>query len=172
MTRTRAHAASGLVLALLLGAATSAAADSSAAPAPAAAAATSQAPQRPGTSAEYQDGLNSYRVYTPKGYRPGQRLPLYVMLHGCNSTSANQDGNGINAVADRENFVVLYPNHDQMENTDPGTHPLRCWRWFSPADMHRGAGDPALVARQTQLVAEQWGTDPTRAYIVGMSSGR
>jgi poly(hydroxyalkanoate) depolymerase family esterase len=93
------------------------------------------------------------------------------MLHGCNSTPTNQDGNGINAVADRENFVVLYPSHDQPENTDPGTHPLRCWRWFSPADMHRGTGDPATVARQTELVAAAWGTDRTRSYLVGMSSG-
>jgi poly(3-hydroxybutyrate) depolymerase len=167
MSRPQARRAICLVLAVLLSGATSAAA----AVGPATAPATAAGDPRPGTSEEFRDGLNSYRVYTPNGYRSGQKLPLYVMLHGCNSTSANQDGNGINAVADREHFVVLYPSHDQYENTDPGTHPLRCWRWFSPADMHRGAGDPATVARQTELVAAKWGTDRTRSYLVGMSSG-
>jgi poly(3-hydroxybutyrate) depolymerase len=89
----------------------------------------------PGTSNEYADGDATYRVYTPRGYRPGTRLPLLVMVHGCNTSAAQQEGaNRLNPLADREGFVVLYADHDTATNTEVGTHPGRCWRWYSPAD--------------------------------------
>lgn len=124
----------------------------------------------PGTSNEYADGDNTYRVYTPRGFHPG--MPLLVMVHGCNTTAAQQEGaNRLNQLADRKGFVVLYPDHDTATNTEAGTHTLRCWRWYSPADQHRDVGDPATIAGQTRTVLARWKTDPQRTYAVGMSSG-
>lgn len=102
----------------------------------------------------------------------GQHLPLYVMVHGCNSNDAEQErANLLDPLADREHFVVLYVDHDTPRNTSVGTHPVRCWRFYTEADKHRGQGDPAIIARQTTLVAHRWNIDPTRIYLAGMSSG-
>lgn len=126
----------------------------------------------PGTSNEYVDGDATYRVYTPRGYAPTARLPLLVMVHGCNTSAAQQEGaNRLNQLADRKAFVVLYADHDTATNTEVGTHPVRCWRWYSPADWRRDGPDPATIARQTRAVMERWRTDPERTYAVGMSSG-
>jgi poly(hydroxyalkanoate) depolymerase family esterase len=122
----------------------------------------------PGTSNEYADGDATYRVYTPRGFRPG--MPLLVMVHGCNTSAAQQEGaNRLNQLADRKGFVVLYPDHDTATNTEAGTHPVRCWRWYS--DLARDAGDPATIAGQTRAVIARWKSDAQRVYVVGMSSG-
>ncbi|MDP9183113.1 MAG: PHB depolymerase family esterase, partial [Actinomycetota bacterium] len=127
---------------------------------------------RPGTSNEYPDGDATYRVYTPRGFRPGARLPLLVMVHGCNTSAAQQEGaNRLNDLADRKGFVVLYVDHDTGTNTEVGTHAVRCWRWYSPADWDRAGPDPSTIAGQTRAVMARWHVDPQRVYAVGMSSG-
>jgi poly(hydroxyalkanoate) depolymerase family esterase len=124
----------------------------------------------PGTSNEYADGLATYRVYTPRGFHPG--MPLLVMVHGCNTSAAQQEGaNRLNSLADRKGFVVLYADHDAQTNTTAGTHPLRCWRWYSAADWQRSGPDPSTIAGQTRAVMTRWKSDPQRVYAVGMSSG-
>lgn len=124
----------------------------------------------PGTSNEYPDGDATYRVYTPRGFHAG--MPLVVMVHGCNTSAAQQEGaNRFNQLADRKGFVVLYPDHDTGTNTEVGTHGGRCWRWYSPADMHRDLGDPATIAEQTRAVMSRWKIDRQRVYAAGMSSG-
>jgi len=94
------------------------------------------------------------------------------MVHGCNTNPGQQESaNLFDPLADRKRFVVLYPNHDQEQTDEVGTHPVRCWRWYSAADQHRGAGDPATIARQTRQVIRGWHIDRRRVYVVGMSSG-
>ncbi|UUZ58585.1 PHB depolymerase family esterase [Nocardioides sp. B-3] len=111
-------------------------------------------------------------MYTPRGYQPGHRHPLVVMIHGCNTNAAEQQAaSAFERVADRHGFVVLFADHDQRETLAVGTHPVRCWRFWSPADTHRGLGDPADVVAQTRLVQREWSIDHTRTYVVGMSSG-
>ena len=127
---------------------------------------------RAGTSNEYPDGDATYRVYTPRGFRSGVQLPLLVMVHGCNTSAAQQEGaNRLNDLADRRGFVVLYADHDTGTNTEVGTHPVRCWRWYSPPDWDRGGPDPTTIAGQTRAVMKRWHVDPQRVYAVGMSSG-
>ena len=70
-------------------------------------------------------GTRRYRLYRPPGLRAGEHVPLLVMLHGC-----GQDANGfasstrMNRVAERERFVVLYPEQDRRANAQG------CWNWF------------------------------------------
>ena len=58
-------------------------------------------------------GARRFTVFRPAGIQRGERLPLLVMLHGC-----QQDAAGfalctrMNAVATRERFIVLYPDPD------------------------------------------------------------
>ena len=80
-------------------------------------------------------------VYTPAGLSTRKPVPLFVMVHGCNTTGEQQMGaTQLNVLADREKFAVLYPDHEG----DPDKHPLRCWRFWT--DKQRSSGDPKAIA--------------------------
>ena len=121
----------------------------------------------------YGSGLtaHSYIVYTPSGWRAGHPMPLLVMLHGCQTTAAQQmAANLYNPLADQRGFVVVYPDTDAIENAQPG--PLaRCWQFPLPTDDLRGAGDGAAIAAITAQVTTGWGVDRQRVYVMGMSAG-
>jgi polyhydroxybutyrate depolymerase len=53
----------------------------------------------------------TYLAHVPAGYRPGNALPLVVVIHGAFDTAQGMERvSGFSRLADRENFVVLYPN--------------------------------------------------------------
>jgi poly(hydroxyalkanoate) depolymerase family esterase len=121
----------------------------------------------------YGSGLSAhpYIVYTPRGWTPAKRMPLLVMLHGCETTAYEQmEANLYNPLADREHFVVVYPDTDELENEQPG--PLsRCWQFPNPLDWARGQGDGAAVAGITRAVMRRRNINPQRVYVMGMSAG-
>ncbi len=110
-------------------------------------------------------GRLAYRLYTPRG--AGRRmLPLVVMLHGCTQHAADfARGTDMNAVADEEGFLVLYP--EQSRNANFG----RCWNWHRPGDQERGRGEPAVIAALTRRIIKTSNGDPSRVYVAGLSAG-
>jgi poly(hydroxyalkanoate) depolymerase family esterase len=130
---------------------------------------------KPGTVESFTygtgDSAHPYLVYTPTGYKPGQRLPLLVMLHGCQTTAYQQmEANLYNPLADRQHFIVVYPDVDPVEAAQPG--PLvRCWLFYTPQEWQRDQGDGAAVAAITRSVMSGWHIDPQRVYLMGMSAG-
>jgi len=53
-----------------------------------------------------------YQLYLPLDHTAAEQLPLLVMIHGCKQdASAFTAGTRMNALADRERFLVLYPEH-------------------------------------------------------------
>ncbi|MBS0012966.1 MAG: hypothetical protein KFF46_03255, partial [Desulfobacterales bacterium] len=53
----------------------------------------------------------SYRVHMPAGSAGDGKLPLLVMLHGAFETAKTMERlTGFSDLADRENFIVVYPN--------------------------------------------------------------
>jgi poly(hydroxyalkanoate) depolymerase family esterase len=142
---------------------------------PLSAASPAAASPLPGTveSLVYGAGLaaHPYLVYTPRGWAPKDRWPLLMMLHGCETTAAQQmEANLYNPLADQKHFVVAYPDTDAVENAQPG--PLaRCWQFPSPFDWQRGEGDGAAVAAITHSVMDVWNINPQRVYVMGMSAG-
>lgn len=72
---------------------------------------------RPGStfwaSLPLPDGVTRHSVWVhlPAGYQPGQSIPLVVMLHGGHSDAVEmEERSEWSAIADRENFIVAYPN--------------------------------------------------------------
>src|SRR5438477_12823791 len=52
-----------------------------------------------------------YTVYVPPGRRGDTAMPLVVVLHGCNTTPAQQSAaSRYDALAQQRRFVVLYPD--------------------------------------------------------------
>ena len=113
-------------------------------------------------------GSRSYAVYTPPGLRRGTPAPLVVVLHGCNQSGMDAAlGTGVNAFADRDGFVVLYPEQSAADNLQ------RCWNWFEPRHQARGFGEPAAIARVTEKVLRGSAVtlDRNRVHVMGLSAG-
>ena len=117
--------------------------------------------------------LHSSLTYLPSGWTKAERLPVYVMVHGCGTTAAQQMGaNLLNPIADRERFIVLYPDNDG-----------NCWRGVSedvllasPHEPQRnrirgGGGDADSIAQMTKDTLARYRGDADRVYMIGMSSG-
>jgi poly(hydroxyalkanoate) depolymerase family esterase len=71
----------------------------------------------------------------------------------------------MNAAAEREGFVVLYPEQPASAN------PQKCWNWFLPAQSTRDQGEAALLAGLIDSVARAEGVSANHVSIVGMSAG-
>lgn len=114
----------------------------------------------------FASGLHTYRyrVFVPTG--AGEGLPVVVMLHGCKQDSDDfAKGTAMNAVAEREKFIVVYPEQLRQGNS------LGCWNWFEPAHQQRGQGEPAMIAALAAHVAAEHRADPARIYVAGLSAG-
>ncbi len=110
-------------------------------------------------------GIRRFRLYRPPGVTLGERLPLMVMLHGC-----GQDANSfaastrMNRIAQRERFLVLYPEQDRLAN------PQGCWNWFD-TDRGRAYGEAALILQAIDQVCLLQPVDKTRVVVAGLSAG-
>jgi poly(hydroxyalkanoate) depolymerase family esterase len=112
-----------------------------------------------------------YLLYTPPSYRPGSPVPLVVMVHGCQTTAAQEEQvTRFDKLADRYGFVVLYPEVDPIGKVAPG--PIaNCWKFLYAPVYLRGFGDTAAIAQMTHEVMRKRVIDRQRVYMVGVSAG-
>ncbi len=113
------------------------------------------------------EGALRYALFCPPRLKAdaGDTLPLLVMLHGCGQDAAGfAQSTGMNAVATREGFMVLYPEQDRLAN------PQRCWNWF---DIRTGRAlkEVALILRAIGQVCLLHAADRERVAIAGLSAG-
>ena len=110
-------------------------------------------------------GTHAFRLFVPGGC-DGEALPLVVMLHGCLQDPDDfAAGTRMNAIAQEQGFLVLYPAQTQRANGH------RCWNWFSPQHQRRGSGEPALLAGMTRHILQTHSVDHDRVYVAGLSAG-
>jgi len=104
----------------------------------------------------------TYLLHRPAGYDPQRRYPLVVVLHGTFGTGEKVSGQtGFSLYADREQFIVVYP--DALGNWNDGRG--------TSASATQGIDDASFI---NALVAELSGTlsvDASRVYATGVSSG-
>jgi len=111
----------------------------------------------------------SYRVHLPPSYREGSPTALVFALHGYGDTAAGFEKTiGFNHIADREGFIVVYPNAvafgDQQKQLWNGGGAYEIW-WAGQVD------DVGFFAKLIDVVSAQYTIDPNRIFVFGTSSG-
>jgi poly(hydroxyalkanoate) depolymerase family esterase len=111
-------------------------------------------------------GTRNYKLWVPPGLTQRKPAPLVMMLHGCMQKPEDLAAiSGMNQIADRNNFLVVYPEQTAEAN------PLRCWNWFDPKHQANGSGEPALLAVVIKQVQASNRVDAERVFVAGISAG-
>lgn len=127
---------------------------------------------------KYTDAPVAYWLYVPPGKAPPRGRPLVVYLHGCTQANDAQAelafGTRWNELAQRENFMVLYPIQNPYNFADPAAlegNGSGCWNWFLKQNLHRGAGEPQVIADLTNEIIAREQVDRRYVYAMGASAG-
>lgn len=98
-----------------------------------------------------------YKLYVPDSYDPATPAPLVVALHGAGETPNFMAYNtGFNEIADREGFLVVYPQ-GRFRRFDA---------WGDSDD-----GDLQFVLAILDEIKEDYAIDDRRIYATGASNG-
>ena len=110
-------------------------------------------------------GARRFHLYKPPGIAIGDKLPLLVMLHGCGQTGRDfAVSTRMNRLADRERFLVLYPEQDRIAN------PHGCWNWYDTRSGKSRAEAATLLAAVDQ-VCLMYPVDREKIAVAGLSAG-
>jgi polyhydroxybutyrate depolymerase len=99
-----------------------------------------------------------YLLHVPPSYSPSNPVPLVINFHGLNSNSQQQENlTGMSLKADREGFLVVYPDGlNGQWNTGSGT---------------AGRTDQQFIRDLIVTLEGQYNIDPKRIYATGISNG-
>lgn len=123
---------------------------------------------RPGTSEGVIDfgGRRSFRVFVPSGAEAGRPLPVVLVFHG-GGGSAEQiqtDSARMDAIAEREGFLTVYPEGTGVLATWNGG--LCCGR-----AVEAEVDDVGFVGALLDHLEAELCVDPSRVFATGMSNG-
>lgn len=132
-----------------------------------------QAIPKPGTyhqTTPLRYGLTTrtYRVHVPRDYSEERAWPLILMLHGAFSTAEDiEKWSGLSDLADREGFVVAYPNGIGLFGF--------LQHWNAGHCCGRGSADNVddvgFLNHVIRDISDRLHIDPRRLYVVGHSNG-
>ncbi|MDE2335763.1 MAG: hypothetical protein KGL10_00455, partial [Alphaproteobacteria bacterium] len=111
----------------------------------------------------------TYLVHIPDNVSGHKNLPVVIMLHGGGGNAAQfAEQTGMNAVADKNGFIAVYP-----EGTKAMLGNFRTWnagRCCGKA-MRGKSDDVAFISRIIDALAQKYAIDTKRVYATGHSNG-
>ena len=109
-----------------------------------------------------------YLVHPPKGYDGKTPLPLVLVLHGALQGAANVERmSGMSAKADKENFLVAYPNGTSRFGLTPTWNAGACCGYA----MIHNVDDVGFLRALIDRLERDYAVDPKRIYVTGISNG-
>jgi polyhydroxybutyrate depolymerase len=117
--------------------------------------------------------LRSYRIHVPPSYDGSNPVPLVLVLHGFPDNAHDIQSIGMNAEADKEGFIAVYPNGHTYCLRWALTNVLywgtwgffyNCWDFDNVDDV--GFIQTLIEKLQTSLVINS-----SRIYVAGLSGG-
>jgi poly(3-hydroxybutyrate) depolymerase len=109
-----------------------------------------------------------YLVHVPPSYERQERLPLVMVLHGCNQDHVDmQTITRFDELADRYGFIVVYPFITGYR----GVRLRNCWGWWRRVEISRGSGEVEDLWNIVNAVRRSYRIDPDRVHVTGLSSG-
>lgn len=110
----------------------------------------------------------SYRVHVPPSYDPGKPLPLVVVIHGAfDNASGMEKATGFSELADRENFIVQYPNGISLFGFLQHWNAGHCCGKAADDKVD----DVGFIAKAIEDLCFRLNVDRRRIYMVGFSNG-
>ena len=109
----------------------------------------------------------SYYLHFPPAHESAGKLPVVLVLHG----GGRGDGDdvarwtGYMEIADRENFIVVYPNGIDAQWNDGRVKTFRRGKDNAEID------DVGFISALIDLVVRDFNGDPGRIYVTGLSNG-
>lgn len=114
------------------------------------------------------DFKRNYLIHIPPGYDGRNELPMVVVVHGAFDTAKGIEKiAGFSEIADRENFIVLYPNGIGILGYLQHWNAGHCCGKSQTDEID----DVGFVAAAIESAGKQVQVDPTRIYMVGFSNG-
>ena len=122
-------------------------------------------------SLEVGGATRTYRIHLPEGRAPDRPAPLVVVFHGGGGNAANAARmSGMDAKADRERFIAVYPNGTGRRPSSNILLTWNAWRCCGRA-LDTNADDVGFVRALVQSLEREYRIDAKRIYAAGMSNG-
>jgi polyhydroxybutyrate depolymerase len=114
------------------------------------------------------DFNRDYHIHIPPGYDGRQSLPMVVVIHGAFDTAKGMEKySGFSTLADRENFIVLYPNGIGILGFLQHWNAGHC---CGKAQQDK-IDDVGFVASVIESAAQRFNVDRKRIFMLGFSNG-
>ena len=112
---------------------------------------------------EHRGAARSYLIHLPNDREPAAPAALVVVLHGLGADASTAPRmSGMDAKADREGFIALYPNGRSLS--------WNAWRCCGAAEVKQ-FDDVGFIRAVVEKVAREHAVDRKRIYATGISNG-
>ena len=120
------------------------------------------------TDLTFKLSQRDFLLHVPPGIAPNKPLPLVVVLHGAFSTAGQtEQETGFSKLADRENFLVAYPEGIGLFGLLQHWNAGHCCGKAAKDQID----DVAFIAEVIATIKQKVSVDPHRIYLAGMSNG-
>lgn len=117
----------------------------------------------------YDGQERRYNIYSPPGYGKYIRPPLVIVLHGRGGTGESMalvTRKGFNKLADRDGFIVAYPNGIELNWNDG-----RMDEEANDRAHRENIDDVGFISALIDTLVRDYNIDPGRVFITGISNG-